>query len=322
MTACRIRACQGEERPYNLTAMQSRRGFLTQAPLLAGGLLGFGSVGRLAGQLPRSEVDPDFTIQNGRIRQSIMGWCFKDHYEAVELAHLCKEIGLVAMEGIPREAYPEVKKLGLDISLVSGHGFAEGPCNPEYRDEVIAKLEEAIDVAEHVGSKRVLTFTGMRFDGMDEEKAARDCVDTWKQVLPKAEKAGVTLVLEHLNSRDDTHPMKGHPGYFGDDVDFCVDLIRQIDSPSFQLLFDIYHVSVMNGDIIRRIRQYQDLIGHYHTAGNPGRGELDDTQEINYPPIMEAILETGYEEFVAQEFIPSWDDPALALRQAAQLCDV
>ena len=251
-----------------------------------------------------------------------MGWCFNDHFEAVELAHHCKEIGLVAMEGIPREAYPEVKKLGLDISLVSSHGFAKGPCNPDYHDEVVSKLSEAIEVAEQVNCKSVITFTGMRYDGMDEEEAGKRCVETWKEVLPQAEKAGVTLVLEHLNSRDDSHPMKGHPGYFGDDVDHCIDLIREVDSPNFKLLFDIYHVSVMNGDIIRRIRQYKDLIGHYHTAGNPGRAEMDETQEINYPPIMREILATGYESFVAQEFIPEWEDPILALRHAAQLCDV
>jgi hydroxypyruvate isomerase len=116
--------------------------------------------------------------------------------------------------------------------------------------------------------------------------------------------------------------MKGHPGYFGDDVDFCVKLIEQVGSPNMKLLFDIYHVQMMNGDVIRRIRQYKDVIGHYHTAGNPGRGELDDTQEINYPPIMKAILETGYKGFVAQEFIPTWDDPVAALRHAASVCDV
>ena len=226
------------------------------------------------------------------------------------------------MEGIPRDAYPEVKKLGLDISLVSSHGFAKGPCNPENHDEVVTKLNEAIDAAIEVNCPSVITFTGMRFDGMDDEKAAQNCIDTWKEVLPKAEKAGITLVLEHLNSRDDSHPMKGHPGYFGDDVDFCVDLINQIGSPNFKLLFDIYHVSVMNGDVIRRIRQYKDLIGHYHTAGNPGRAEMDDTQELNYPPILEEIVKTGYKGFVAQEFIPTWNDPVTALRHAAQLCDV
>lgn len=299
--------------------MTSRRQILSQ------GLLGLGGVAvapNAFSQLLRSQTDPEFVIENGRIRQSIMGWCFKDHFNAVELARHCKAIGLVAMEGIPREAYPEVRKMGLEISLVSSHGFANGPCNPKNREEVILKLKEGIDVAKEIGCKSVITFTGMRFDGMDEEKAAKDCIDTWKEVLPHAEKSGITIVLEHLNSRDDTHPMKGHPGYFGDDVDFCADLIHRVGSDNFKLLFDIYHVSVMNGDVIRRIGQYKNIIGHYHTAGNPGRAELDNTQEINYPPILEAILKTGYKGFVAQEFIPTWDDPVLALRNAAQLCDI
>lgn len=300
--------------------MTSRRRFLAASSLFA--VAGAGLPSPAFSQLKRADVDPGFTVKNGRIRQSIMGWCFNDHFNAVELAHHCKAIGLVAMEGIPREAYPEVKKLGLEISLVGSHGFAKGPCNPEFREEVVSKLNEAIDVAKEFGVKNVITFTGMRFEGMDEAKAAADCVETWKSVLAHAEKSGVTLVLEHLNSRDNTHPMKGHPGYFGDDVDFCVELIKRVGSPNFKLLFDIYHVSIMNGDIIRRIRQYKDVIGHYHTAGNPGRAELDNTQEINYPPILEAILETGYTGFVAQEFIPTWDDPVLALRQAAQLCDI
>lgn len=262
-------------------------------------------------------------VSNGRIRQSIMGWCFKDHMDVPTLAKHCKEIGLVAMEGISADHYPMVKALGLDISLVSGaHGFSKGPCNPQYRELVVSGLHKAIDLAKDVGCPNVITFTGMRYDGMDDEKAAQNCIDTWKEVLPHAERKGITLVLEHLNSRDNTHPMKGHPGYFGDDVDFCIDLIKRMDSEHFKLLFDIYHVSIMNGDIIRRIRQYHQYIGHYHTAGNPGRGELDDTQEINYPPILEAILETGYQGFVAQEFIPTWDDPIAALRHAAKLCDV
>ena len=300
--------------------MLNRRQLLSGAALLAAGTAL--SPRELLAQLKRAGVDPEFVIKNGRIRQSIMGWCFRDHFNAIELAHHCKALGFAGMEGIPREAYPEVKKLGLDISLVSSHGFAKGPCNPENRDEVISKLNSSIDAAIEVGCPSVITFTGMRFDGMDDEKAAQNCINTWKEVLPKAEKAGITLVLEHLNSRDDSHPMKGHPGYFGDDVDFCVDLINQVGSPNFKLLFDIYHVSVMNGDVIRRIRQYKDLIGHYHTAGNPGRAEMDETQEINYPPILEEIVKTGYKGFVAQEFIPTWDDPVTALRHAAQLCDV
>jgi hydroxypyruvate isomerase len=116
--------------------------------------------------------------------------------------------------------------------------------------------------------------------------------------------------------------MKGHPGYFGDDVEFCIDLIKRVGSENFKLLFDIYHVSIMNGDIIRRIRQYKDLIGHYHTAGNPGRGELVETQEINYPAVMHEIVKSGYKGYVAHEFIPTWDDPVKALRHGVQVCDV
>jgi hydroxypyruvate isomerase len=137
-----------------------------------------------------------------------------------------------------------------------------------------------------------------------------------------AEKQNVNLCLEHLNSRDDSHPMKGHPGYFGDDVDFCIDLVKRVDSPRMKLLFDFYHVQVMNGDVIRRFRNYFDYIGHLHTAGNPGRCELDDNQELNYTAIMRAVVEAGYRGYVAQEFIPTWDDKLGALRHAVQLCDV
>ena len=163
-------------------------------------------------QLPRSEATPNYVAKNGRIRQSIMGWCFNKHYDAVTLAKHCKALGIVAMEGIPATSYPEVRKLGLEISLVGSHGFANGPCNPDNHDEVVKKLTQGIDLAKSIGTKNVITFTGMRFDGMDDEKAAQRCIDTWKEVLPHAEKNGITLVLEHLNSRDDSHPMKGHPG--------------------------------------------------------------------------------------------------------------
>lgn len=268
----------------------------------------------------KSAADPSYVICNHHIKQTIMGWCFKP-MDMLILAKHCKDIGLAGMEGIDSKLYPDVKALGLQISLVGSHGFARGPCNPEFRDEVITKLTDSINLAADVGSKKVITFTGMKFDGMDRDKAIKGCLDAWKKVLPLAEQKGITLCLEHLNSRDNTHPMKGHPGYFGDDVDFCIDLVRQIGSPNFKLLFDIYHVAIMNGDIIRRIRACKDYIGHYHTAGNPGRCELDENQEINYPPIIRAIIETGYSDFVAQEFIPTWPDPVLALRHAAMVCD-
>lgn len=260
-------------------------------------------------------------VKHGQIRQSIMGWCFNP-MPAVTLAKHCKEIGLVAMEGVNPKFYPQIRELGLEISLVPSHGFAQGPVTTDNHDHCREKLINGIDLAASIGTKNVITFTGMSEAGISVEQGTKNCVALWKSVMKHAESKNITLVLEHLNSRDDTHPMKGHPGYFGDDVDFCIDLIKRVDSPNMKLLFDIYHVQVMNGDIIRRIKQYQDLIGHYHTAGNPGRGELDEDQEINYPAVLRAILRTGYKGYVAQEFIPNWDDKIAALRHAAALCDV
>ena len=284
-----------------------------------------GAAAATAATVGNIKADSDkklFKVKNGRIRQSVMGWCFNP-MPTMELAKHCKEIGLVAMEGIDAKNYPAVRELGLKISLVSGgHGFRNGPCDPKNTETVINGIKKGIDLAAEIGTKSVITFTGMKYKDMDPDKAAALCVETWKKVIPHAEKKGINLVLEHLNSRDDSHPMKGHPGYFGDDVDFCADLVNKVGSKNFKLLFDVYHVQVMNGDVIRRIKQYKDIIGHYHTAGCPGRGEIDDTQEINYPPILKTILETGYDGYLAQEFIPTWENPIDSLRHAAEVCDI
>lgn len=291
----------------------SRRSFLAAA----GGLVGAAGM-TAAGS---ATVAPNFRIRNKRIRQSIMGWTYHP-MPVKELATLCKEIGLVAMEGISAEDYPLVKELGLQVSLVSSHGFVRGPFDPANHDFVLKNLRESIDLAVSVGCRNVITFTGMRKPGIPDEQGAKNCVDCWKKIIRLAEQKKVNLCLEHLNSRDGTHPMKGHPGYFGDNVDRCVDLIRRVGSPRMKLLFDIYHVQIMNGDVIRRIRQYKEVIAHYHTAGVPGRVELDDKQEINYPAVMRAILETGYDGYVVHEFIPTWPDRIQALRHAAWVCDV
>lgn len=294
----------------------TRRSWLQTAAVT--GLASFATPRVLSGA---GSVEPDFRVRNGRIRQSIMGWTFNP-MPAPELARHCKEIGLVAMEGIEARHYPMIRGLGLLVSLVGSHGFARGPFNPAHHEFVETKLREGIDLAVQVGCNKVITFTGMREPGISDEAGARNCVDAWKRVIGYAEKREIMLCLEHLNSRDNTHPMKGHPGYFGDDVDFCVELIRRVGSSHMKLLFDIYHVQIMHGDVIRRIRQYKDVIAHYHTAGVPGRGELDDCQEINYPAVMRAILETGFTGYVAQEFIPTWPDKIAALRHAAKVCDV
>ena len=293
-------------------------------------MTGAGGAAILAAALPNrgSAADPgsdrpgpEFKATNKNIRHSVMGWCFNP-MPALELAGHCKAMGMLAMEGISAKHYPAVKKLGLAISLVGSHGFKKGPCDPKNRDYCVDTLRKSIDLAAQVGAPGVITFTGMRVKGLSDKQMTDHCIAAWKQIAPYAEKKNINLCLEHLNSRDNTHPMKGHPGYYGDDVDHCASMIRRVDSPRMKLLFDVYHVQIMNGDVIRRIRQYKDLIGHYHTAGNPGRGELDETQEINYPPVMRAIAETGYKGYVAHEFIPTWKDPIAALRHGVKVCDV
>ena len=159
--------------------------------------------------------------------------------------------------------------------------FVKGFNNPKYREQVLKATREAIDACADFGSKNVICFTGMR-EGIPDDVGADNCVEGFKQIVGHAEKKGVTLCLEMLNSRVSSHPMKGHPGYQGDHTDYCIDIIKRVGSPNLKLLFDIYHVQIMDGDIISRLRQHSDYIGHVHTAGNPGRGELDDKQEINY----------------------------------------
>ena len=272
-------------------------------------------------QLSRKAATPGYRIRNKRIRQSIMGWTFNP-MPTEELIATCVHIGLTGIEGISRQFYPAARKAGLEISLVGRHGFAKGPNDPANPEMCIGKLIDGIDAARQFGARRVITFVGMETPGIARDQAMANCVKAWKQVVGHAEKNGITICLEHLNSVDDSHPMKGHPGYQGDDLDFCIGAIKQVGSPSLKLLFDIYHVQIMHGDIIRNIRNLREFIGHYHTAGNPGRGELDDTQEINYPAVMRAILAPGFAGFVAQEFIPTWDDKEAALRHAAEVCDV
>lgn len=304
------------------TPILSRRGFFQGATAAC---VGAGLAGRSsAAQAEAESIIPpeDYRIKFGRVKQSVMAWCFKP-IPPEELIDACQRLGLSAMEGIDHKYYPLIREKGMAIAIVSGgHGFKEGPLDPENREMCVEGLKKVIRIAAEFEAPNVITFTGMKKSGISDEQADKNCVDVWKQVVPFAEEKGVNLCLEHLNSRDDSHPMKGHPGYYGDDVDHCIDLIKRVDSPNMKLLFDIYHVQIMNGDVIRRIREYIDYIGHVHTAGVPGRAEMDDTQELNYPAILRALLEAGYKGFVAQEFIPTWEDKLGALRHGAKVMDV
>jgi hydroxypyruvate isomerase len=303
------------------TGIVCRRGFLTgAAAACAGTTLSLGATQTAAAQITADVPPEDYRIENGRIKQSVYGWCFQP-MPTEELIRACHRMGVPAMD-VGAKYYPLLKELGMKMTMGPGHGFTKGPFSRENHAFCIEKLRAGIDTAVECDCSQVITFTGMREEGISDEQGARNCVDCWKQVIGYAEEKGINFCLEILNTRDDTHPMKGHPGYFGDDVDLCIDLIKRVDSPRMKLLFDVYHVQVMNGDVIRRIRQYRDYIGHYHVAGVPGRAELDDTQELYYPAIMRAILETGYTGYVSQEFIPTWPDKLAALRHAVRLCDV
>jgi hydroxypyruvate isomerase len=276
-------------------------------------------------------------VTKGRIKQSIVDWCFTKTGEQWSIDKLCqvaKELGVPSVELGPASDYPTLKNYGLKcaigiIDISPDPPFKKGFNNPVHWPRVIKATTDAIDAAADFGTENVIAFTGYAATEPDDpmsqkltlEEGAKNCVEGFKKVMGHAEKKGVTLCLELLNTTDDTHPMKGHPGYQGDQLEYCIDIIKRVGSPRLKLLFDIYHVQIQEGDVIRNLRNYKEYIGHVHTAGNPGRGELDNKQEINFPPIMEALLEIGYTGYVGVEFIPT-RDPYEGLREAVTLCDV
>ncbi|MEW4489389.1 TIM barrel protein [Thalassoglobus sp. JC818] len=258
---------------------------------------------------------------NQRIKQSLVNWCYNKTWPDVE--EYCKvaaKLGCQSIELIDPQHWPTLKKFGLTCAIAGSHGFRTGFNNRNEWDECLAVLRERIQQCKEFGVERVITFTGMA-NGLSKEEGFENCVAGLKEIAPDAEKNNVTVCLEMLNTRDSSQPMTGHPGYQGDHCDYCIDILKEVNSSHVKLLFDIYHVQIMDGDVIRRIREHKDWIGHIHTAGNPGRGELDDTQEINYPPIMRALLEVGYTGYVGQEFIPT-RDPWDGLAEAVAVCDV
>ncbi len=275
-------------------------------------------------------------IVNGRIKQSVVHWCFNSAAEQWSIERTCqvaRELGCVSVEVVGPEDWSVLKKYGLICALapngMPGAPFVKGFNNPRYHEELMARMKAMIDACAAAGFPNVIAFTGYKWrDATDPDsgeitrlEGAEHCIAGLKRIVGHAEKRGVTICLEHLNTRDGSHPMKGHPGYQGDDIDYVGGIIRTVGSPRLKLLFDIYHVQIMHGDVMRRIEENKDIIGHVHTAGNPGRAELDDEQEINYPPILRKLLAVGYQGYVGQEFIPT-RDPVKGLREAVRLCDV
>lgn len=273
----------------------------------------------VAGALGASSRADGPVIKNKRLKQSIVRWCFEKHWNIEQLCRQAKRLGCDSVELVDPKDWPVLKKHGLVCAIASSHTFVKGMNNPKYQEMCLAKMRTAIDACAEAGYPNVITFTGFRED-IPDDVGLKNCVAGYKKIVGYAEKKKVTLCLEMLNSRVNEN-MKGHPGYQGDHTDYCMEIIKQVGSPRLKLLFDIYHVQIMDGDVIRRIRQYAEWIGHVHTAGNPGRGELDDNQEVNYPPIMRALVEVKYTGYVGQEFIPT-RDPVKGLEEAVRLCDV
>lgn len=287
--------------------------------------LGMGAAGRPAGAATADDESAGKRVKNGRIRQSLVHWCYAPYWDVPQMIRVARGLGCASIELLPAKHFAQLKDAGLECAIGSidmgdRPPFVRGFNHPKYRDEVIKATRDAIDACAEYGYKSVICFTGMK-EGLSDEEGADNCVEGFKRIIGHAEKKDVTLCLEMLNTRDASHPMKGHPGYQGNHTDYCIDIIKRVGSPHMKLLFDIYHVQIMDGDVIRRIRQHREFLGHVHTAGNPGRGELDETQEIAYKAIMTALVEVGYKGYVGQEFLPT-RDPLAGLQQAVTVCDV
>src|SRR6056297_41870 len=255
----------------------------------------------------------------GNINHSVCGWT----YSQLSLEELCmavKEIGFSAIDLVGPGEWGILKKHGIDSSICNGAEISleEGWCEPDYHGTLIDNYTEYIDLVADAGYTNLICVTGNK-RGMDDETGLKNCVAGFKKILGRAERREVVIQLELFNSKID------HPDYMADNSSFGVELCRRLGSPNFKLLYDIYHMQISEGDIIRTIRQNHEWFGHYHTAGVPGRNEIDDTQELNYPAIMDAIVEVGFDGYVAQEFIPtgnSINENLAVLRDAVRRCDI
>ena len=252
----------------------------------------------------------------GRIHHSVCQWC----YDKIPLETLCRaarEMGIQSVELVTVADFPILQRHNLVCAMVTGvPGMIQSGLNRlENHDKIVEFFEQTIPATASAGFPNVICFSGDRA-GMSDEEGLKNCATGLKRIMTTAEKHGITVCMELLNSKVD------HPDYMCDHSAWGVELCKAVGSERFKLLYDIYHMQIMEGDVIRNIETFHPYFGHYHTGGVPGRHEIDDTQELNYPAIMKAIVKTGYQGFVAQEFIPTQSDPLASLKQGIQICDV
>jgi len=252
----------------------------------------------------------------GRINHSVCKWC----YDKIPLEEFCqagKEMGLQSVELLYVKDFPTLKKYGLTCAVVSGvpGGIENGLNRVENHDKIVEFMEQTLPAAAEFGAPNVICFSGNR-KGMSDEQGLENCAIGLKRIAPIAEKHKVTVIMELLNSK------VNHKDYQCDYSKWGVELCKRVGSERFKLLYDIYHMQIMEGDICATIKASHQYFAHYHTGGVPGRNEIDETQELNYPLVMKTIVETGYKGFVAQEFIPKRADKLASLKQGVQICDV
>lgn len=287
--------------------------------LLRASLLGALGASGLGGALPALGAGASDGALKGRLKHSVARWTY-DFLSLEELCQLVRRIGFSAIDLVGPDGWATLKEHGVDSSMCNGAEISleEGWGNAEHHSALIERYRRHIDLVSEAGYTNLICFSG-NARGMDPEDGLGAAEKGLKKVLARAEKQGVVLQMELFNSKVD------HPDYLCDSTEWGVELCRRLDSPNFKLLYDIYHMQIMEGDIIRTIRDYHPYFGHYHTAGVPGRREIDETQELNYPAIARAIEAVGFEGYVAQEFMPSGDTERAkmqSLESAIRICDV
>jgi hydroxypyruvate isomerase len=248
------------------------------------------------------------------ISQSVAWWCFvPEKFTAEQFVSAVADTGYKAVELVPPEYWSLVTDHGLAISAVAAHQpLTVGLNRRDLHDRLEDEIKAGIETAKRLQIPNLICFSGNR-NGLDDQAGAENTAEGLARVAPAAEVAGITLALELLNSKVD------HPDYMADHTAWGVQVCRAVDSPRVKLLYDLYHMQVMEGDIIRTIRSIKDYISYYHTAGNPGRNDLDEDQELFYPAILRAIKETGHKGYVTHEFVPK-GDPVAALKTAFDTC--
>jgi len=252
----------------------------------------------------------------GNINHSVCRWT----YQFLSLDELClavKDIGFSAIDLAGPKDWPVLQQHGIDSSMCNGAeiNLTDGWNTKQYHATLIKNYTELIPLVAAAGYKNLICFSGSR-RGMDDETGLQNCVEGLKQIMGLAEKKGVVIQMELLNSKVD------HKDYMCSKSAWGVELVKRLGSPNFKLLYDIYHMQIDEGDVIRTIQDYHPYFGHYHTGGVPGRHEIDEHQELFYPAIMRAILATGFKDYVAQEFIPTGNDKIASLRKAISICDI